>query len=174
MTLAGSIAATQGHPFLYLVVLSVIAAAGKTLGAILLYLLSDKVEDLVLSKVGRYVGISHDEVEAFGKRFRGTWRDYLTLFIIRATPIIPSAPISLISGFVSLPKKMFVITTFFGTIVRDFVYLYFGYTSLSAADEIIHGLEGTSSIVTIVMAVIGLVVVGWIVYRRKFKSQSKV
>jgi membrane protein DedA with SNARE-associated domain len=61
-----------------------------------------------------------------------------------------------------------------GAIVRDFVYLYFGYTSLSAANEIIHGLEGAGSIVTIVMAVIGLGVVGWIVYRRKFKSQSKV
>lgn len=70
MTIAGSMAAAQGSPFWYLLVIAVIAAAGKTLGAIIWYLIAEKTEDVVLGKVGRYVGLTHKQVEQFGARFR--------------------------------------------------------------------------------------------------------
>ena len=166
MTLAGSMAATNGSPFWYLFVIAVIAAIGKTVGAIILYLIADKSEDVILSKAGRYIGVTHKQVESIGNRFQGTPRDYITLLIIRSTPIIPSAPISLICGLIALPKKMFIICTFFGTIVRDFIYLYIGFTGLSAAAEITHGIEGISSIVTVILGVIGVAVFAYILYRK--------
>lgn len=172
MTLAGSIAESQGHPFWYLFVVALIASTGKTIGATLLYWLSDKAEDIVLSRVGKFVGITHAEVEQFGQRFSGTWKDFVTLLVIRSTPIIPSAPISLICGFVAIRFKFFVVATFIGTIIRDFVYLYFGYTSLNAAYELMDGMEGIESIVQILLAVAGAVAVGWIIYKRKFSKQS--
>lgn len=166
MTIAGSMVAAQGSPFWYLFIVAIIAALGKTIGAMIWYVVADKAEDVVLGKVGRYVGVTHKQVEKFGARFSGRKRDYITLFIIRATPIIPSAPISIIAGFLALPKKMFIITTFLGTVVRDFAYLYIGFSGLAAAKTIIDGVEGTSSIVTIVMAV-GAVAIGvWIVVRK--------
>ena len=171
MTLAGSIAESQGSPFWYLFVISVIAATGKSLGSILLYLLADKVEDVVLSRIGKFVGITHAEVEKFGQRFSGSPRDFITLLIIRSTPIIPSAPISLVCGFIRINFKYFITATFFGTIIRDFVYLYFGYTSLNAAYELMDGMEGIESVVQILLAAAGAAVVGWIIYKRKF-SQS--
>lgn len=173
MTLAGSIAEAQARPFAYLLVIALIASLGKTLGAMLLYWLADKVEDVVMSRVGRFVGITHVEVEKFGNRLsNGTSRDFYSLLAIRATPIIPSAPISLLCGFVKIDFRRFVSATFLGTIVRDFVYLYFGYTSLGAADAIVNGIEDTQSIVTLLMALIGVAVVGWIVYQRKFKNRA--
>ena len=133
-----------------------------------MYFLADKVEDVVLSRVGKFVGITHKEVEKFGQRFSGHWRDFFTLLVIRSTPIIPSAPISLVCGFVRIDFKYFVVATFFGTIIRDFVYLYFGYTSIQAAEELMQGMEGLESIMQLALAAIGALLVGYIIYRRKF------
>src|SRR5690606_11653760 len=115
MTLAGSMAKAQGAPFWYLLVISVLAAVGKTVGAFILYWFSDKAEDIVLSRVGRFIGITHQEVEKFGQKFSGGRRDFITLLVIRSTPIIPSAPISLICGFVRIRLDLFSIASFFGT-----------------------------------------------------------
>lgn len=174
MTLSGSMAATGGSPFWYLLVIAVIAAIGKTLGAIILFVVADKTEDVVLTRVGKYIGITHKQVEQIGARFQGTARDYVTLLIIRSTPIIPSAPISLLCGLIGLPKRLFIISTFFGTIVRDFIYLYIGYTGLSAAEEIIDGIEGASSIITIILGLIGAGIFGFILYRKYFSSAKKL
>ncbi len=172
MTLAGTMVNSNGSPFWYLFIVAVIAAVGKTIAAIILYVIADKSEDIILSKAGRYIGLTHRQVEHIGDRFQGTPRDYVTLLIIRSTPIIPSAPISLICGLVALPKKLFIISTFFGTIVRDFVYLYIGFTGLGAAEEITHGIEGASSIITIILGLVGAGIFAWILYR-KYTSSKK-
>ena len=175
MTIAGSMAAAQGSPFWYLLIIAMIAAAGKTIAAVIWYVVADKAEDIVLSRVGKYVGLTHKQVEHFGSRFSGRKRDYLTLFIIRATPIIPSAPISILAGFLALPKKMFIITTYFGTIVRDFVYLYIGFSGIEAAKTFIEGIEGISSTMTILMAVAALGIGVWIIikkYRMKKETSA--
>ena len=174
MTLSGTMVESIGAPFLYLIVVAIIAATGKTLAAIILYFIADKMEDVVLSRVGRYIGITHKQVEQIGARFHDTPRDYITLLLIRSAPIIPSAPISLICGLVAIPKKLFIISTFFGTIVRDFIYLYIGYTGVSAAEEITNGIEGVSSIVTVILGVIGVGILAYIAYRKYFsKKKSK-
>jgi len=167
MTLAGSVAATQGYPFWYLFVVSVLAASGKTLGATVLYYVADKAEDVVLAKLGGFVGISHKEVERIGARLnRGDWRDWSVLMVIRSTPIIASAPVSVICGFLKVRFRLFIITTFFGSIIRDFVYLYVGYTTLDTANSLTSGLSGLEGIVQISMLIGGLGALSWIVYRR--------
>ena len=172
MTLSGSMAAAQGSPFWYLLVIAAIAAVGKLLASLILYIVADKAEDVILSKMGKFIGVSHEQVENFGKRFTGSRRDYITLFLIRAAPFIPSAPVSLIAGVLALPKKLYIISTYFGTIVRDFIYLYIGYTGIEAANAIIHGFEGASSIVTIIMAVVALGILAWILIRKYKKTRD--
>lgn len=166
MTLSGTMVASDGLPFLYLFVIAVIAAVGKTAGSMVLYLIADKAENLIMTKLGRYVGVTHKQVEQVGARFHGTPRDYITLILIRATPIIPSSPISLICGLIALPKKLYAISTFVGTIVRDFIYLYIGYTGIAAAEQIINGIDSASSVVTIILGVAGVGVLGYIAYRK--------
>lgn len=173
MTLSGSMAAANNSAFWYLFVIALIAAIGKTLGAIILFIVADKTEDVVVSKLGRYIGINEGQIERIGARFKGTARDYVTLLVIRSTPIIPSAPISLLCGLVGLPRKLFIVSTFFGTIVRDFIYLYIGYTGLSAAEEIIDGIEGASSIITVILGLIGVGIFAYILYRKYFSSVKK-
>lgn len=172
MTLSGSMAAAQGSPFWYLFVIAAIAAVGKLLASLILYVIADKAEDVILSKMGRFIGVSHQQVENFGKRFTGRPRDYVTLFLIRAAPFIPSAPISLLSGILALPKKLYIISTYFGTIVRDFIYLYIGFTGIEAANAITHGFEGASSVITVIMAVVAVGILAWILIKKYKKPRT--
>lgn len=172
MTIAGTMAAAQSLPLWYLLIIAIIASTGKTLASIILYVVADKGEDIVLGRLGRYIGVTHKQVEAVGARFSGRRRDYLTLFLIRAAPIIPSAPISLICGLLAIPKKMYIITTYFGTIVRDFAYLYIGYAGIQTAEVFIKGVEGVSSIVTLIMAAAAVALLVWILYRKYRKPHT--
>ena len=166
MTLAGTMAAAQQSPFWYLFVIAAIAAVGKTLASLVLYVVADKAEDVILLKAGRFIGVSHEQVTKLGERFTGRHRDYLTLFLLRATPIIPSAPVSVLCGVLSVRKKLYIISTYFGTIVRDFIYLYIGYTGIEAATALTHGLEGASSMITLAMAIIAVGIIAWIAIRK--------
>lgn len=171
MTLAGTMVAANASPFWYLLIVSVIASFGKTIAAVILYYVADRTEDVVLTRAGRYIGVTHKQVEHIGSRFHDTPRDYLTLLLIRSTPIIPSAPISLICGLIALPKKLFIISTFFGTIVRDFVYLYIGFTGISAAEQITDGIEGVSSVITVLLGLVGAGIFAWILYKKYVVSK---
>lgn len=173
MTLSGSMAAAQGSPFWYLFVIAAIAAVGKLLASIILYVVADKAEDVILSKLGKFIGVSHQQVENLGKRFTGKPRDYLTLFLIRAAPFIPSAPVSLISGVLSIPMRLYIISTYFGTIVRDFIYLYIGFTGIEAANALTHGFEDASSIVTVIMAVVAVGILVWILVKKYKTSRTE-
>lgn len=173
MTLAGSVAAAQNYPFWYLFVVSVLAAAGKTLGAVILYWLADKSEDLVLSKFGRFVGVTHKDVERIGQRFSGGGqRDWIVLMIIRSTPIIASAPVSLICGVLKVRFRIFIITTFLGSIIRDFVYLYVGFTTLDTANSLTENLSGVESLIQWSMLLTALGVLGWIIYKKRIDDKD--
>ena len=54
MTLVGSIAAAQMTGLVFLFYLAIIGAVGKTLGAWLLYFITDKAEDLVFKRFGKF------------------------------------------------------------------------------------------------------------------------
>ena len=141
MTLSGSLAASQGQPFVYLIWLAVIGAASKTLGSVLVYTVADKAEDLIIDKFGRFLGVSHKDTEGFGKYLNKGRRDDIVLFLLRAVPIIPTAPVSVVCGLVKVNLRTYVVSTFLGTIVRNMVYLYFGFVSVGALEALNDDLD---------------------------------
>lgn len=167
MTVTGSIAAAQSKPMLYLLVLSLIGAAGKTLGAILVYFISDKAEDLVVGKFGKYIGVTHEEIENLGKRFKGGWKDFGLLLFLRALPIMSSAVVSICSGVIKIRMRTYVAATFLGTIIRDFFYLYVGFTGIETLQRLLTGFESVESIIQALVAVAIVLVIGWIAWKRR-------
>lgn len=165
-TTAGSIAAIQGKPMTYLLVLSVIGATGKLFGAWLLYIFADKAEDIVLGKFGKFVGVSHADVEKVGKYLNGGIRDDLILIVLRAIPIIPSSVISIGSGVLKINIKTYLYTTFLGTIVRDYIFFYFGYVGISLFEGYIKGFESVESFIQIAVGVALFVFIGFAYYKR--------
>ena len=167
MTLAGSLAAAEKSTMMYLVFIAFIGAIGKTIGSYLIYKISDKGEDLVINKLGKYVGISHREIESIGKHLNQGRRDDFVLFLMRAIPIIPTAPVSIVCGLIKVNMRTYIISTFLGTLVRNIFYLYLGFTSLGALEQVNEGLDSVENIgYMIIFGFIGLIMF-WIFKQRQ-------
>ena len=167
LTVSGSLAALQGWPWSGLLLLALVGAAGKTLGAVILYGIADRIEDVVLSRFGSFIGLSHTTVERVGTMLKHGNRDVWVLLLLRATPVMPSAPLSALCGILSIRFVPFVLTTFIGSIIRDLAFLALGYAGLEAGETFVHGVEQTESLITVVIAagMVGFIV--WCYVKRK-------
>jgi membrane protein DedA with SNARE-associated domain len=167
MTLGGSIAASQSAPVQYLFVLAAIGAFGKTIGSWLIYLISDKAEDVIIEKFGRILGVSHKEVEGIGKLLNQGVRDDVVLFLLRAIPIMPTAPVSVVSGIVKLRMRTYLVSTFLGLLVRNMFYLYMGFSGVGALHAINADLDSWEKLGYVVLFGIFAALVVWFYLKRR-------
>ncbi|MCS7091963.1 MAG: VTT domain-containing protein [Patescibacteria group bacterium] len=172
MTLAGTIANSQDKPLVIIFWLALLGATGKTLGAYVLYFIADKMEDVLVSKFGKFVGITHKEIESIGAKLDGSWKDNVFLFIARALPIIPSAPVSIACGIIKLNQKTYITSTFAGTYVKDLMYLYLGFAGVGNYKQLTQGFESYEDIGKILLFVAVLAVIVWSYVKRYSKKDS--
>lgn len=173
MVLSGTLAHAQDYPFAYIIVLALLGSIGKTVGAWILYILADKLEDFFVDKFGKFLGVSKNEVENIGKKLSGSWKDDVLLFVARAIPIIPSAPISIASGAIKLNKRTYITATLAGTFFRNLMFLYLGYVGVENYKEISQGFESLESYGQLFLFLVILVVVVWAYLHRKKGKQIK-
>jgi membrane protein DedA with SNARE-associated domain len=162
---AGAAAQVQGVPWVYLLVLGLLGGLGRLLGSIILYWLADKAEDWLTSEGRRFFGVTHKQMERFGKRFNGRPRDFVVLFVLNAVPVIPTALLSLTCGFIKINFRMFMVATFLGATLNAVFYMSLGYAGLEAIQRF-QGLELGFQIVT---ALVLALVLGWLAYSRTKK-----
>lgn len=159
MTLAGSMTASLGKAWTYLIWLALVGAIGKTIGSYIIYVIADKGEDLIMTKFGKYLGVSHKEVEIIGKHLNKGWRDEFVLILLRAIPIMPTAPVSIVCGLIKINLKTYLSATFIGTLIRNIFYLYLGFTSVGALESINEGIDSFEKIgylILLIMVAAGL------------------
>lgn len=171
MAAVGSAAFAQGKGILSLLGLSLWGALGKTVGAWVIYVIADKFEHVIVKKFGHFLGVSQQDVEGIGKRFKGGAKDILTLCFLRALPIVPSSPVSVVCGIIKVKMRTYLISTFLGNVVRNLVYIYLGYAGISAYHSVLSGLDSVESIVQIVIFLSLVGFVGWIYYQRHKRSR---
>lgn len=168
---AGSIAFAQGHALWILVVLTLVAALAKTVATMLYYVLGDKLEDVLVPRFGKYVGITHEDVESIGKRLdKGGRREFLSLFAIRCLPILPSAPVSLVCGVLKIGLRTFWWASFAGNLVRGGMMLLTGYLGFDVFEALLHGTFSSRTwlVLAIFLLIAGIITWGYIQrYRRK-------
>jgi membrane protein DedA with SNARE-associated domain len=169
----GSLAAVQDYGFFGVIWLAAVAALGKTVGAVMVYGVVDRLEDVFVRKFGGYFDIAPGDLERFGAKLGNGKRDYIFLTIARAIPFIPSTIISVTSGLLHIPLKLYIITTFLGSVIRDLVYLFAGFYGAEALINHLAGSEEMSSILQ--WSIIGGVVaiLAYFYLRNKRKSASK-
>jgi membrane protein DedA with SNARE-associated domain len=138
MLVTGSFARVQNLHFGEIAFVILIATCGKTLGALCVYGIAAKAEGVVLGRFSRFFGLTQADVTNFGKKLQGTMRDYVLLTVLRALPIVPSVLLSAGGGLLKLHLRLFITTTFLGTILRDSLYLYVGYVGTQALERLLH------------------------------------
>ncbi|MBP7774757.1 VTT domain-containing protein [Candidatus Woesebacteria bacterium] len=167
MLLGGSISAGQGSPQLFIGLLALIGALSKTFGSLLIYIISDKAEDVVIDKFGKFLGVSHTDTEGLGKFFGQGKRDDIAIFLLRAVPVMPTAPVSVIAGLIKIDLKTYLVSTFLGLMVRNLIYLYLGYTSLGTLESLSEGFDSLEKIGYLILAVFAGVVLLWMYRKRR-------
>lgn len=135
MTTAAALAQAQGYILLQLFLLVVVASVAKTVSSYIIYFAADKLEDLVVGKLGKYIGLSHKLIEQIGSFLTGTWIDDLLMIIARALPFIPTSLVSAGAGVIKYGKRSFIITTFLGVMIRNAFYLWVGYYGMTALEN---------------------------------------
>lgn len=164
--LAGSILAAQESSIPYILWICALLTVSKALGGWLFYVIGDKFEDIVVPRFGKYLGVSHEDLEKFGKYFTGTWRDGIILLIIRAIPVMPSTPISLVCGLLKTNLRVYLLATYAGFYVRNLTFIILGYTGISAFENIMAGIDTAETALKVLIVVGALAVLGWLYYRR--------
>ncbi|MBM3231569.1 VTT domain-containing protein [Candidatus Peregrinibacteria bacterium] len=164
--LAGSIAKAQKLGVPFLLWLNLLSAVSKTAGTWIFYVVGDKLEDAVVPRFGKYIGVTHNDLEHFGEHFKGTSKDDIILLILRAIPAMPSTPISLICGILKINMRTFLVSTCAGFYLRNLFFMAIGYSGFAAADALIEGFGTIESVLTIVMVLTGVAFVTWLYWMR--------
>lgn len=168
MTILGSLSAVKGHGLLIISGLSLIAAIGKEIGYWLVYFLGDKSEDIIFKNFGHFFGVKHEQIEAIGKYLNKGWRDDLIIFLFRAVPIMPTMPVSLICGVLKVNFKSYLIWSFFGTLVRNGLYLWLGFSGVGILKD------GVDTKTMVVLVLVLLVIIVLSLSGKKIKSRFKL
>lgn len=171
MVPAGVAAQANGQPLLYLLYLAVIASFGRMIAGTILYFLADKLEDFVFANNRKFFGVSHKDVEGFGRKLSGkhakhTW---WILLVISAIPFLPTATLSLTCGFIKIRFRTFITSNFIGSIFSGFFFLYLGYAGLETA-KIVARLDWLGQVSAVVIAV-GLAI-WWLVWRQSKRNKK--
>jgi membrane protein DedA with SNARE-associated domain len=170
LLLTGSFAAVQERTIIELIPLVLIAALGKSLGAIIVYSFADVLSRYVFGRFGNFLRVSDADLRDLGARITGTTKDYLILTACRALPIVPSSIVSVGCGVLKVPFRLFMITTVIGTIVRDSIFIYAGYTGIEFMRRLLDQSVSVESYIQMgIITLIGLVFV-FVYLRRRNKS----
>lgn len=173
MAAVGSAAFAQNRGIIVLLMLALLGSFGKTLGAWFIYFLADKLEDVMMGRFGSFLGVSHQQVEGIGKHFKGGWKDDLILFVLRAVPVIPSSPVSVLCGIIKINLRTYLISTLAGNFFRNFLYIYLGYAGVSAYQSVLMGFDSMESVMQIFIFACLTVFVAWIYIKRNRNSSAK-
>lgn len=168
--ITGSFSQLQGYSIYGVIGLVFLAAFGKTTGAVLVYFISDKIEDLFYGRIGKFIGITHEEIEDFGARLGKGWRDYIILTILRGLPIIPSTLVSVGGGILKINFRLFVVTTFIGSIIRGAIYIFIGYVGMTVLSSFVKSTTTIESIVQITVVLVIIVLLGYLYYKKRIKK----
>jgi membrane protein DedA with SNARE-associated domain len=145
------------------------ASLGITLGSLVYYALAYKLGMPFIERTSKYLGVSVEDVENFGKKVDESRYDEIFIFLARCLPIIPSIAINLFCGLIKYDLKKYIITTFLGSAVQIFgwglLVWFSGNIYLLLEDQV-------SYLGTVVTGIIILAVICFIIMKRREKAKN--
>jgi len=110
-----------------LFVIAIPLSLGMTIGAIITYMLCFYIGKPFIDRWGKYISLKWEDVEKLDKKFESTKKDYILLYVIRTTPVIPSIVLSAFCGVIRYDLKKFIIITFIGGMTRAIIFSFIGW-----------------------------------------------
>jgi membrane protein DedA with SNARE-associated domain len=150
------------HSSLWLgLMVATLAVAG---GSTILFFMSRRWGQTIVSKVGKFLFISHTDIARAEELFRkyGAW----TILIGRHIPGM-RMPLTIFAGISGMPYRVFITSTLASTVLWITLFLNVGHRYGRDFDRILHHSMATSAL--IIVSVVG-VIAGmhfWGVYRHK-------
>jgi len=80
--------------------------------------------------------------------------------------VLPSAPITITAGVIKLPLRGFLIASFFGTGLRNIMYLSLGYVAWGSIRDFVMGLEQNGGWIQIGVLVFLVSIILWAIRQR--------
>ncbi len=164
MTFSGFVV-WQGNTNMTLWGITLVGALGNLFGSLIAYFVGWKGGRPLLEKYGKYIFITHENLETADK-----WFDkygYEAVLISRVLPGIRTF-ISLPAGITHMNLKKFIIYTFLGSLPWCFVLGYIG-VQLGPRWDIISQYFHILDIIVII-GLIGLI--GYMIYKYKYKNST--
>ena len=155
-----------------LILIALPDAFGATLGSFVTYGIGYWGGKPVISRWGKYFGISWKSVEKVHDRLATTTKDEWFLFLIRAIPLLPNLAVNIVCGIVQVPKARYALVTFWGIIVRAFIYGFIGWSLGGAYRQYAHLANRLERQVFILIAIAVVSFVIWRIYKSKRNNKS--
>ena len=97
------------------------AAAGVTLGSLIVYGLAFWGGKRVIEKWGRWIGLYWSDIEKMEKRMETSKKDEVAILVARMIPAVPSVAVSALCGFLQMKFAKYLYLTFAGNTVRALI-----------------------------------------------------
>ena len=108
-------------------IIAIPVALGMTIGSLITYLPCFYIGKPFINRWGKYLSLRWEQVEKIEEKFENNSRDYLILYIIRTTPVIPSIAISAFCGVIRYDLKKYLLITFLGGLTRAMIFGFIGW-----------------------------------------------
>lgn len=110
-----------------LFIIAIPVSIGMTIGAIITYIPTYYIGKPFIVKWGKYLSLKWEDIEKLDNKFENKKKDYVILYLIRATPIIPSIILSAFCGVIRYDLKKYIIITFLGGLTRAIIFGFIGW-----------------------------------------------
>ena len=135
--------------------ISSIAGIAQTIGSYLLFFIGYYGGKPVIEKFEKIHGVSWKEIKQFEKKF--SKGEFITLFTLRALPIMPLSVISGLAGVMKTKFKKYSLATFLGVLPRNFILAISGYMFSGFYVLIASKIDYAESLMTILIILLVIV-----------------
>ncbi|MFH0874914.1 MAG: VTT domain-containing protein [archaeon] len=143
--------------------IALVAGLAQTIGSYLIYWIAYWGGKPIIDKYEKFLGVSWSEILSFKKKFEKRKKEELSLFALRALPIMPLSVISGMAGAIKMDFKRFSIFTFLGTIPRNMFLAVLGWYLKDTYEKMALYIDKAETVMTVLIV---FLVIAYIVAKK--------
>lgn len=149
------------------------ASIGMVLGSLFLYGIGFISGRPAIVRFGKYFGLSWEDVERAEEKFNNSKIDEISLYLLRALPVVPNTAVSALCGLVRYPIYKYIVYSFLGLATRALVLSIIGAEVGGLYNDYSQYFEVIEKYVLATLALVAMVFIFILFRRKKRKNFSK-